>query len=72
MTCLFRLDESVDAGMETNINLDHQLYYHFMGTDQADDILCWKDSANPKWIFEATVTDDGKVSPFYGCVQISA
>lgn len=55
-----KLDESVDAGMETNINLDHQLYYHFMGTDQADDILCWKDSANPKWIFEATVTDDGK------------
>eukprot|EP00250_Pteridium_aquilinum_P011102 c19838_g1_i2 orf=123-2585(+) len=55
-----KLDESVDAGMETNINLNHQLYYHFMGTDQADDILCWRDLANPKWIFEATVTDDGK------------
>ncbi|KAI5069491.1 hypothetical protein GOP47_0015792 [Adiantum capillus-veneris] len=55
-----KLDESVDAGMETNINLNHQLYYHFMGTDQAEDILCWKDLGNPKWIFEATVTDDGK------------
>lgn len=55
-----KIDDSLDAGMETNINLDHQLYYHFMGTEQADDILCWKDPEKPKWIFEATVTDDGK------------
>lgn len=54
------LDKSLDAGTETDINLNHQLYYHFMGTDQAEDILCWKDPTNPKWIFESEVTDDGK------------
>ncbi|KAH7299739.1 hypothetical protein KP509_24G026800 [Ceratopteris richardii] len=54
------LDGSVDAGMETNINLNHKLYYHVMGTDQEDDVLCWWDMENPKWILEATVTDDGK------------
>lgn len=55
-----KIDESVDAGTETHINLNHQVYYHFMGTDQKDDILCWKDDSNPKWIFESEVTDDGK------------
>ncbi|PWA78185.1 prolyl oligopeptidase family protein [Artemisia annua] len=30
----------LDSGTETNVNLDHQLYYHFLGTDQSEDILC--------------------------------
>ncbi|KAK8944369.1 hypothetical protein KSP39_PZI007750 [Platanthera zijinensis] len=50
----------VDAGTETDINLDHQLCYHFLGTDQLEDILCWKDPENPKHIFNAIVTEDGK------------
>ena len=56
-----REDEKLDAGTETNSNLNHELYYHFLGTDQSQDILCWKDPDNPKHMFGADVTDDGKV-----------
>ncbi|KAE9620954.1 hypothetical protein Lal_00019304 [Lupinus albus] len=52
--------EVVDAGTETNANLYHELYYHFLGTDQSDDILCWRDNDNPKYLFGTRVTEDGK------------
>ncbi|XP_057435121.1 uncharacterized protein LOC130727869 isoform X2 [Lotus japonicus] len=52
--------EIVDAGTETNTNLYHELYYHFLGTDQSEDILCWRDPENPKFLFGGSVTDDGK------------
>ncbi|XP_077246755.1 uncharacterized protein LOC143886589 [Tasmannia lanceolata] len=52
--------EELDAGTETNANLNHQLYYHFLGTDQSQDILCWRDPEHPKWSFGAEVTEDGK------------
>lgn len=57
-----REGEQLDAGTETNINLNQELYYHFLGTDQSQDILCWRDPKNPKHLFEAQVTDDGKVT----------
>ena len=50
-----------DAGTETDINLDHQPFYHFLGTDQSKDILCWKDSEHPKWTVGSEITEDGKV-----------
>ncbi|XP_058098413.1 uncharacterized protein LOC131243234 [Magnolia sinica] len=52
--------EQLDAGTETNINVNHEVYYHFLGTDQSQDILCWKDPEHPKWSFSAEVTEDGK------------
>ncbi|KAJ7966928.1 prolyl endopeptidase-like [Quillaja saponaria] len=52
--------QDIDAGTETNANLYHELYYHFLGTDQSEDILGWRDSENPKHLFGARVTDDGK------------
>jgi len=58
--------EVVDAGTETDSNLYHELYYHFLGTDQSQDILCWRDPHNPKYMFGASVTDDGKVL-FFPC-----
>jgi prolyl oligopeptidase len=54
--------QGIDAGTETDVNLHHQLYYHFVGTDQSEDILCWKDLENSRWLFGAEVTEDGKVS----------
>lgn len=57
-----REGEDIDAGTETNANLYHELYYHFLGMDQSNDILCWKDSENPKYLFGASVTDEGKVN----------
>lgn len=58
-------DEKLDAGTETNSNLNQELYYHFLGTDQSQDILCWKDPDNPKHMFGADVTDDGKYVLLY-------
>ncbi|WJX09143.1 prolyl oligopeptidase [Trifolium repens] len=52
--------ELVDAGTETDANLYHELYYHFLGTDQSQDILCWRDPHNPKYMFGTSITDDGK------------
>ncbi|KAH9616710.1 hypothetical protein KSS87_018152 [Heliosperma pusillum] len=52
--------QTSDAGTETNSNLNQELYYHFLGTDQSEDILCWKDPENPKHFFGSEVTDDGK------------
>ncbi|XP_040363697.1 prolyl endopeptidase isoform X3 [Rosa chinensis] len=66
--------EDIDAGTETNANLYHELYYHFVGTDQSKDILCWKDSENPKYLFGASVTDDGKYALIYideGCDPVN-
>lgn len=56
-----REGKQVDAGTETNINLNHEVYYHYLGTDQSQDILCWKDAEHPKWSFGTEVTEDGKV-----------
>lgn len=57
-----REGEEIDAGTETNSNLYHEVYYHFVGADQSEDILCWKDPHNPKHSFGADVTDDGEVN----------
>ena len=61
MNLLCREGENLDAGTETNSNLYHELYYHFLGKNQSEDILCWRDPENPKYVFGADVTDDGKV-----------
>ncbi|GMP81787.1 hypothetical protein CsSME_00036381 [Camellia sinensis var. sinensis] len=53
--------ENLDAGTETNANLNHEVYYHFLGTNQSEDILCWRDPDNPKHTFDTCVTDDGKI-----------
>ncbi|KAJ4832909.1 hypothetical protein Tsubulata_026923 [Turnera subulata] len=52
--------KEIDAGTETNANIYHELCYHTLGTRQSEDILCWRDSENPKYMFGASVTDDGK------------
>ncbi|XVF35882.1 hypothetical protein REPUB_Repub19eG0009500 [Reevesia pubescens] len=52
--------EDIDAGTETDSNLNHNLYYHFLGTNQSEDILCWTDPENPKHFLIGSVTYDGK------------
>ncbi|KAL2509059.1 Prolyl oligopeptidase family protein [Forsythia ovata] len=53
------------AGTETSVNLHHKLYYHFLGTDQSEDILCWNDPDNPQDTRTASVTEDGKYVLLY-------
>ncbi|KAK6131358.1 hypothetical protein DH2020_034899 [Rehmannia glutinosa] len=57
--------EKLDAGTETHANLNHEIYYHFLGTDQSEDILCWSDPDNPKHTRSASVTEDGKYVLLY-------
>ncbi|KAJ9553891.1 hypothetical protein OSB04_017936 [Centaurea solstitialis] len=52
--------KNMDAGTEVNVNHNHQLYYHFLGTKQSEDILCWNNLENPTHILEARLADDGK------------
>ncbi|GMH04651.1 hypothetical protein Nepgr_006491 [Nepenthes gracilis] len=54
-----------NAGTETHQNLNQELYYHFLGTAQSEDILCWRDPENPKHSFTAVVTEDGKYILLY-------
>lgn len=63
VVCFCREGDKIDAGTETNSNLYHELYYHFLETDQSEDVLCWRDQDNPKHMFGSKVTDDGKVKP---------
>ncbi|KAL6504797.1 hypothetical protein OROHE_023555 [Orobanche hederae] len=60
-------DGESDAGTETNVNLHHELYYHFLGNtnSQSEDILCWSDPQNPTHTRSASVTDDGKYVLLY-------
>ncbi|KAK1309783.1 hypothetical protein QJS10_CPA08g01763 [Acorus calamus] len=49
-----------DAGAETNVNLNQEVRYHLLGTDQSEDILCWRDPDHPEWLFVTQISDDGK------------
>ncbi|KAJ4702214.1 prolyl endopeptidase-like [Melia azedarach] len=57
--------KNVDAGTETDSNLYHEFYYHFLGTEQSEDVLCWRDPENPKYLFSGRVTEDGKYLLLY-------
>ncbi|XP_072987796.1 uncharacterized protein [Typha latifolia] len=64
----------LDAGTETNINLNHEVYYHYLGTDQSEDILCWRDPEHPKYTYSAYATEDGKYVLLYiseGCDPVN-
>ncbi len=41
-------------------NYDQKVYYHRLGTSQADDQLVWEDPEHPSWRAIPEVTDDGK------------
>uniref|UniRef100_A0A8I5NU22 Prolyl endopeptidase n=1 Tax=Papio anubis TaxID=9555 RepID=A0A8I5NU22_PAPAN len=47
-------------GTETSTNLYQKLYYHVLGTDQSEDILCAEFPDEPKWMGGAELSDDGR------------
>ncbi|CAD6262703.1 unnamed protein product [Miscanthus lutarioriparius] len=51
---------AMDSGIKTDVNLNHEVYYHFLGTEQSQDVLCWRDPDHPKYIYIPEVTEDGK------------
>jgi prolyl oligopeptidase len=48
------------AGTETEKLKDQRLYYHRVGTKQEEDTLVYEDPTQPLWMFDGTVTNDGK------------
>lgn len=49
-----------EAGKETE-KLEYQkVFYHRVGTKQSDDVLIYQDKSQPVWMFDASVTNDGK------------
>ncbi|EPS72019.1 hypothetical protein M569_02738, partial [Genlisea aurea] len=51
--------------IDMSIDLHHEVYYHFLGNDQCEDIRVWCDPENPKHMFHASVSDDGKFILLY-------
>ena len=44
----------------TNTNENQKLYYHRIGTPQADDVLVYERPDQPKWGFSPVVSEDGR------------
>ncbi|KAK9672888.1 hypothetical protein RND81_12G132500 [Saponaria officinalis] len=57
------LEEGQDFMTHSSVNQEAR--YHFLGTDQSEDILCWRDPENPTHHFRSYVTDDGKYFILY-------
>ena len=55
-----RYDEPSAAQALHAKNELQKLYYHRLGTTQAEDTLIYERKDQPKWGFNATVTDDGR------------
>ncbi|EED83383.1 predicted protein [Postia placenta Mad-698-R] len=45
------------AGTETDSDKNATLYYHRLGTDQAEDVLVHKDEAHPEWMWGTEITE---------------
>jgi prolyl oligopeptidase len=55
-----RYDEPKKGGEFRDVSHDHKVYYHRVGTAQADDVLVYKRPDHPDWDFGAAVTEDGR------------
>ncbi len=55
-----RYSEPQEGEEFQSLNLNHKLYYHRLGTAQADDVLVYKRPDQPKWSFFGEVTEDGR------------
>ena len=60
-----RYPEPSDKAL-TDVNRFQKLYYHRLGTDQAQDILVYERPDQPDWGMNAEVTDDGR----YAVLQV--
>ncbi|MBI5762009.1 MAG: S9 family peptidase [Planctomycetes bacterium] len=55
-----RYDEPKDQNMMSGVNYFQKLYYHKIGTPQAEDELIYKRDDQKEWGFGGGVTEDGK------------
>jgi prolyl oligopeptidase len=55
-----RYDEPKPGEAFQSVNLNQKVYYHRVGTPQADDVLVYKRPDHPDWGFQTVATDDGR------------
>lgn len=55
-----RYDEPKEASKLEEINYFQKLYYHRLGTPQAEDVLIYHRPDQPEWGFNGGVTEDGR------------
>jgi prolyl oligopeptidase len=55
-----RYDEPNEKTKLEDVNYYQKLYYHRLGTEQAEDILIYHRSDRKEWGFSGSVTEDGK------------
>jgi prolyl oligopeptidase len=55
-----RYDEPNEKTKLEDANYFHKLYYHRIGTKQADDVLVYERKDQKEWGFDGKVTDDGR------------
>ncbi len=55
-----RYDEPNEATKLEDANYFQKLYYHRLGTDQAEDLLIYERSDHKEWGFNGGVTEDGR------------
>jgi prolyl oligopeptidase len=60
-------DKEFKRGTETQSAKDQKVYYHVLGTPQAEDQLIFSTPDQPEWMFGAGVTEDGR----YLCMYVS-
>ncbi len=55
-----RFDEPKEGAEFQSLNLNHKVYYHRVGTAQAEDVLVYKRPDHPDWMLAAGATEDGR------------
>jgi prolyl oligopeptidase len=55
-----RYDEPTSGNKMTNVNRNHKVYYHRVGTPQSRDELIYDRPDQPDWLLTGSVTDDGQ------------
>lgn len=53
------------AAAYSSMNEDHQVYYHRVGTPQADDVLVYRDTEHPQRFHHVATTDDERFALLY-------
>ena len=54
-----RYPETSEETKFQSLNMNQSVYFHALGTDQADDRLVYTNPDNPDWGYSAEVSDDG-------------
>lgn len=60
-----RYPKPEEGGEKSAKNLNHEVYYHRLGTDQSEDQLLYSDPENPTFNHYCTVTEEGEYLILY-------